>query len=125
MCGRSYLMSHVDTQRISKHALTDIIRADTELVHAQWLPHRRRWELRTNDGQFTAQHVIFATGVFDVPHIPDIAGLAQFPGDTFHSARWNRAVELEGKRIAVIGSGSSAVQLIPELQALAGKLYVF
>ena len=122
--GQAEILRYIE-RTVTKYALADLLWTDTELLHARWLPQQLRWELTTNDGQFSARHVIFATGVLDEPHVPDIPGLAEFPGHAFHSARWNHGVELAGKRIAVVGTGSSAAQMIPELQRLAGKLYVF
>ena len=64
-------------------------------------------------------------GALSVPSIPDIPGLASFKGAAFHSAKWDHSYDLHGKRVAVIGTGASAIQVIPAIQPLVEKLYVF
>lgn len=118
------LLAYIE-DTVAEFDLADRIRLSTELVEAAWCDQRRRWLLRTSDGRIVAQHVIFASGLLTEPKIPDIPGLDGFPGPAFHSARWNHGVDLAGKRVAVIGTGCSAVQIVPEIQPLAERLYVF
>ncbi len=73
----------------------------------------------------TAHHLIFATGGLHLPAWPDIPGMASFAGPSMHSAQWNHAVDFKGKRVAVIGSAASAIQLIPELAGIVGQLDVY
>ena len=73
----------------------------------------------------TANVVVSAVGQLNRPNIPDLAGLDQFEGEHFHSARWRHDVDLEGKRVAVIGTGCSAVQLLPKTAAKAAHVTVF
>lgn len=93
---------------------------------AVWDPDRAVWVLTTSRGRtLAAPALIAALGQLDRPRIPDIAGLDSFAGPAFHSAAWRHDVDLSGKRVAVIGSAASAVQLIPEVAKVAGHLTVF
>ena len=73
----------------------------------------------------TADVVIAATGPLSTPSRPDIPGLDTFPGEVFHSARWDHRADLAGKRVAVIGTGASAIQIVPAIQPAAGRLTLF
>nr|WP_296773651.1 NAD(P)/FAD-dependent oxidoreductase [Rhodococcus sp. (in: high G+C Gram-positive bacteria)] len=101
------------------------IRLDTEVIEARWSSGFRKWIVETTAGRFTAQYVIFAAGPITDPKTPAIPGIENFEGEMFHSARWNHDVDLTGKRVAVVGTGASAVQFIPEIQPIAGSLFVF
>ena len=89
----------------------------------------RRWrlELRTADGteEIEADEVMFACGQLNRPHVPELSGLEQFAGPRWHSARWNHAVDLAGQRVAVVGSGASAIQFVPPVAAKAAQLTIF
>ncbi len=99
-----------------KYQLEPLIRFNTEVVAAKFLDGR--WRLELGDGRSdVADVVIAATGVLHHPSEPAIPGRQDFAGDLFHSARWDHSVPLEGKRIGVIGMGSTGVQLISELSA--------
>lgn len=101
------------------------IRFGTELTDARWDAARRRWTLTTNTGAMTADYLVSGGGPLIDPVMPDIPGIDTFAGELFHSARWNHAGDLAGKRIGVIGTGASAIQLVPQLQAIAARLTVF
>ncbi len=75
--------------------------------------------------EITADAVIFACGQLNRPHIPDLAGLEEFRGPTWHSARWDHDVDLAGRRIGVVGSGASAIQFVPPVAAVASQLTIF
>ncbi|KOV53867.1 cyclohexanone monooxygenase [Streptomyces sp. AS58] len=122
--GQAELLSYIE-DTVEKFRLTAALRPNTELLEAAWSEKRRRWVLETSRGRFVAQHVVFASGLLHEPVVPALPGLADFPGETFHSARWNHDVDLTGKRVAVIGTGCSAVQIVPEIQPLVDRLYVF
>lgn len=84
------------------------------------------WHIRSSrDKQYVADFVVCATGILHHPAYPDIEGLDSFKGSMFHTARWDHEVELEGKRVGIIGTGSTAAQVIPEVAKKAGKLTVF
>ena len=76
-------------------------------------------------GEVTARFLISASGVLTVPNLPDIDGVDSFGGITMHTARWDHSQDLTGKRVAVIGTGASAVQVIPEIAPIASQLTVF
>ena len=110
---------------VAREHLAPRIRYHTELQEARWDEHARRWALDTSAGIYRAQFVIFACGPITEPSIPDIPGLKDFTGPVFHSARWRHDVNLAGQRVAVVGTGASAIQFVPELQKTARQLTVF
>lgn len=96
--------------------LTDHIKLNTEVAGANWHEATGEWEVRLSDGEtLRARAVISALGQLNRPKIPNLPGLDRFAGAQFHSARWDHAVELTGKRVAVIGTGASATQFVPEI----------
>lgn len=90
-----------------------------------WMEHERHWLLKTDQGHFRAQSVFSALGQFHTPSIPSLPGIEGFEGPSFHSGAWDHSVSLEGKRVAVIGSAASAIQLIPEVAKIAAHVKVF
>jgi 4-hydroxyacetophenone monooxygenase len=110
--------------------LRDRVRFSTEVQSATWSEADRRWtvEVRHPDGReerVVANAVISAVGQLNRPAFPDIRGRDSFEGATFHSARWDHGIDLRGKRVAVVGTGASAVQFIPEIAPDVGELVVF
>jgi 4-hydroxyacetophenone monooxygenase len=106
------------------------IRFGTEVVAAEFDDDRSVWtvRVRTPDGDLEvleAQAVISAVGQLNRPSYPDIDGRGDFTGPGFHSARWDHGVDLRGRRVAVIGTGASAVQFVPEIARTAGSLVIF
>jgi cation diffusion facilitator CzcD-associated flavoprotein CzcO len=107
-----------------RFALRDRIRFGIEIVSARF--EGGRWVLRTDAGADSiVDFVISATGVLHHPRMPSIAGLDDFGGHVFHSARWEHEVALPGRRIAIIGNGSTGVQLVCGLVGVAGKVMLF
>ncbi|MFZ2178300.1 MAG: NAD(P)/FAD-dependent oxidoreductase [Rhodococcus sp. (in: high G+C Gram-positive bacteria)] len=96
-----------------------------ELEEAQWDDVDAVWHVRTGRGTLTADVLVAATGALSTPSIPDMPGLETFGGATFHSATWNHEHELAGERVAVIGTGASAVQFVPEIAPRTEHLTVF
>ncbi len=86
-----------------------------------------RWNVETEDGRRArTQFLISAVGILSATHMPDIPGIADFKGESFHTSRWpHEPVDLKGKRVGVIGSGATAVQLIPMIAKEVGHLTVF
>lgn len=85
-----------------------------------------KWDLRTSKGdEFSVDFVVAATGILHHPAYPEIRGIDDFKGDMWHTARWNHDVDLAGKRVGIIGTGSTAVQVISEISRTAGHLTVF
>ncbi|MBX6355765.1 MAG: NAD(P)/FAD-dependent oxidoreductase [Micromonosporaceae bacterium] len=90
-----------------------------------WDDHEQRWQIETSHGTFRARVVINATGPLSEPSIPDIPGLDTFQGTVFHSARWRHDHDLAGRRVAVVGTGASAIQFIPRIAPQVESLTVF
>lgn len=97
----------------------------TRMVEMYWDEAVQGWRVDTSAGSLTADFVILASGGLSEPRMPDIAGSGDFAGAVFHSARWNHAVDLRGKRVAIIGTGASAIQIIPRVAELAARLDVY
>ncbi|MBS9534569.1 NAD(P)/FAD-dependent oxidoreductase [Mycobacterium sp. M1] len=103
--------------------LTPLIRFDTEVTSAEWDDRQRNWTVTTASGdQHIADFVICATGVLHQPFIPDLPGLTDFAGPVVHTARWDDALDTTGKRVAVIGTGSTGVQVVSALQPGAASV---
>jgi len=96
------------------------------VTEARWDAVANHWIVRTGDGQtFEAQSLVSATGQLSRPLRPSLPGLENFAGTMFHSAEWRHDVDLTGKNVAVIGTGASAIQFVPAIAPLVGKLTVF
>lgn len=100
------------------------VRFGAEVHAARWDPSAARWRIDTPHGEFTADVFVSAAGLVADPKRPDVPGLSGFDGPVFHSARWDHSAELAGKRVAVVGTGATAVQLVPELQPRVAELHV-
>jgi len=105
--------------------VSDAIRFGHEMIEARWDPAAARWQVETNRGRFVARFVVMASGPMHKPVIPALPGMETFPGPSFHSAKWNHDVDLRGKRVAVIGTGASAIQFVPAIQPEVGCMAVF
>jgi cation diffusion facilitator CzcD-associated flavoprotein CzcO len=102
------------------------LRLGTELAGAQFDTGNRCWRLRTVRGEaIAAKALVSGCGQLNRPRYPEIPGRALFAGRAFHSARWDHSYDLRGKRVAVIGTGASAVQFIPQIAPVVAKLHVF
>ncbi|HYR06749.1 MAG TPA: NAD(P)/FAD-dependent oxidoreductase [Longimicrobium sp.] len=101
------------------------VRFHHEVTDARWDEDTQRWRIQTSRGPLTAQVVVMAAGALSDPVIPDLPGLDRFEGRAFHSARWDHAYDLRGRRVAVIGTGASAIQFVPEIQPQVAQLHVF
>jgi cation diffusion facilitator CzcD-associated flavoprotein CzcO len=111
---------------VDKYALRERIRLGTKVIGAEFDEQSHTWHIQTAGGDtFTARFVIGATGVFCQPKPPEIPGIETFAGTTMHSARWDHSVELRGKRVGVVGTGASAIQLIPAIAPEVEHLTVF
>ena len=113
-------------QCVDDFGLRSRIRLNTKVGGATWDDDAHAWRLDVEAGEpVVARHVVVATGVFNQPAPPAIPGVESFDGPTLHTARWDDAVDLRGKRVAVIGTGASAVQLVPSIAPLTSELTVF
>jgi cation diffusion facilitator CzcD-associated flavoprotein CzcO len=101
------------------------IRTGTEVKSAGWDEERGRWLLETSAGPHEAELLLTACGQLSVPKVPPIPGLEDFDGPAFHTADWQQDVELADKRVAVIGTGCSAIQVVPAIQPEVGHLDVY
>lgn len=109
-----------------RYGLRRHMRFDTTVEAAVWDEDAQEWEVRITGGErLRSTYLITATGFLSQPRKPDIAGVEDFAGEVLHSARWDDTAVLHGKRVAIIGTGATAVQLIPELAAAAAHLTVF
>jgi cation diffusion facilitator CzcD-associated flavoprotein CzcO len=108
-----------------EEGLAPHLRFGAEMLEARWDETDRRWTVRTPRGEFRADILVAATGHLTDVKFPEVPGLDTFTGDLFHSARWDHELSLEGKRIGVVGTGASAVQIVPELADITRELVVF
>jgi cation diffusion facilitator CzcD-associated flavoprotein CzcO len=109
----------------SDYGVTRRIHYRTEVREAQWKPGDRLWHLDTSAGPYTARVLIAGPGPLHQPNLPDLPGLDSFEGKAYHSARWDHEYDLSGKRVAILGTGSSAIQFVPEIQPKVEHMYLF
>lgn len=118
---RAYLERVADTFGLRPH-----IRLGHEVTMMRWDNDGLNWVIESANGTtIVADVVVSATGPLSDPKMPDIPGLADFPGKVFHSARWGHDYDLTGKRVAMIGTGASAIQIVPAIQPKADRLTLF
>ena len=110
---------------VAKYKLAPHIHLETALVSADFDDSAGVWRVVTSKGAFTAKCVVSATGALSRPTIPKVPGLASFKGKMFHSADWDHDYELAGKRVAVIGTGASAIQFVPEIAPQVAQLDLY
>lgn len=116
-----YLRRCVRKYRINPH-----IRFNTKMVSAEFDDARGNWLLTTDSGEaIKARVLVGAFGPLHQPALPDVPGLDRFTGKTFHSARWDHGYDLTGKRVAVVGTGASAIQFVPEIARRTAALHIF
>jgi cation diffusion facilitator CzcD-associated flavoprotein CzcO len=117
---QAYLESIADRYDVRRHC---VFRAD--VTSARWDDGDRRWHVRTTGGDFRAQVLVSAAGALADPTYPDIPGLETFTGTVMHSARWDDGHDLTGERVAVIGTGASAIQIVPAIQPVVDSITVY
>ena len=118
---QKYLEETVDEFGLRAH-----LRLGVTVESATWDDDRHVWALTLDDGTVDACHVLIsAVGFLNVPRLPDWPGLDEFEGAKFHTARWEHQHDLSGKVVAVVGTGSSATQVVPAIQPIVSRLYVF
>ena len=111
-----------------KYGVDEHIRYGRTVEQLDWDSSARRWNIRAGGAQpefYVARAVVSAAGFAHLPSGPDLPGAARFGGPSFHSARWDHSCDLAGQRVAVIGTGASAIQIIPEVARQARQLQVF
>jgi cation diffusion facilitator CzcD-associated flavoprotein CzcO len=98
----------------------------TTVERTEWDEAAGRWTVHTDRGDaMRCRYVVLANGILTTPKLARIEGMERFQGDAFHTSRWNYNVDLTGKRVGIIGTGATAVQVIPEIAKVVGELYVF
>lgn len=110
----------------TEHGLRPHLRLGTEVRTVRWDDERRHWTLETATGEvFRAHIVISALGMLNIPYLPEIPGRDRFQGTQFHSARWQPDAPIEGARVAVVGTGASAIQFVPAIAPAVASMTVF
>lgn len=117
---RTYLEDVVAAEGLLPH-----VRLRSSLDGATWDDDARLWRIESAGSSLEAESLVLACGRLTEPSVPDIPGLESFPGPIFHSARWDHSVDLAGARVAVAGTGASAVQLVPEVARSAASVTLF
>lgn len=109
-----------------RYGLRRYIRFGQEMIGAQWDGDAQVWRVRTASGEeFIGQFLVSGVGALHVPNLPRLPGMETFEGAAFHSANWDHNVDLRGKRVAVVGTGASAIQFVPRIAEEVAQLYVF
>jgi cation diffusion facilitator CzcD-associated flavoprotein CzcO len=117
---QAYLQGVADRFEVRRHCVFG-----ADVTSARWDDVTRRWLVSTAAGDFRARVLVSAAGALADPTFPDIAGLDSFAGTVMHSARWNADHDLTGERVAVIGTGASAIQVVPAIQPIVGSIAVY
>jgi len=111
---------------VRRYGISAHIRFGCRVERMEWDDAAGRWHITTAAGEaYTARAIVSGIGALHLPSIPEIPGAGQFAGPAFHSAQWDRSCSLTGKRVAVIGTGASAIQFIPEIAKQAAQVHVF
>ena len=108
-----------------KYKVLPRVRFGINVEDAVWDEQSKQWKVHTNQGLYCAKKVISCTGYLHEPVLPKIPGLDKFQGEVFHSSRWDHQIDLRGKRVAVIGTGASAIQFVPKIQPQVKQLSLF
>ena len=115
---RAYLQDVADRYR-------SVITYDCALESASWDEAAAQWVVRTERGVVRTRHLVAAPGALSEPGVPDLPGLDEFTGTVFHTARWNAEHDLTGADVAIVGTGASAIQVVPEIVDKVRSLTVF
>lgn len=127
--GQAELRAYLE-HCVRRFGLEAHLRLSTEVVASRWVDSARHWRLETRTAGgvpqvLSCRVLIAATGGLSRPSMPELPGLAQFAGPVFHSARWPADIELDGLRVGVVGTGASAIQLVPKLVPRVAQLTLF
>ena len=104
--------------------MTPHLRFNHEVRALRWDDAQQQWEIATSAGPLSADCVVGAMGALSVPLIPELPGQDRFQGEAFHSAAWDHSVDLRARRVAVVGTGASSIQFVPQIQPLVERLVV-
>jgi cation diffusion facilitator CzcD-associated flavoprotein CzcO len=108
-----------------RYGALDRIKTGTDVTRASWQEGQAKWRLETSAGSHEADVLLTACGQLSVPKVPPLPGLDAFEGPAFHTAKWRHDVDLTGKRVAVIGTGCSAIQVVPAIQPVVEQVDVY
>ena len=108
-----------------KYGILQFIKFNTAINGAAWDDDAQLWKLETEDGAWTANFVIGAMGPLSTPQIPQLPGIENFEGASFHSREWDHGYDLKDKRVAVVGTGASAIQLVPQIVDEVKELHLY
>ena len=122
--GQAEIQAYAHTVA-ERHGVVPHLRLGVDMREARWDQDAQLWRVTTSAGEYEARVLIAGTGPWHEPVYPDLPGLERFEGTTFHSSRWDHGHDLRGKRVAVVGSGASAVQFVPEIQPEVERLHLF
>jgi len=117
---QAYLQATADTFAVREHCVFG-----ADVTSARWDDTARRWNVTTTAGDVRARVLISAAGALADPTYPDIPGLDSFAGTIMHSARWDDTHDLSGEKVAVVGTGASAIQIVPAIQPRVGSVAVY
>ncbi len=107
------------------HNLRGLIKFNHDVTDISFDVSTNLWHLTTSEGEFQARTVVIAAGGLAEPRMPDIEGIGTFTGPIMHTAKWDHSLDLTGKRVGVIGTGASAIQVVPQIAPIVGSLAVF
>lgn len=110
---------------VDRFDLRACIRFDHQVRHAAWDDDAGVWRIATSHGPYTAEVLVPAVGPLSEPQLPDIPGIADFAGQVVHTSRWDESVDIRGQRVAVVGTGASAIQVVPGIQPDVAQLTLF
>ncbi len=111
---------------VERYGLAPHLRLNTRFQEAAWDESESVWNITAADGvRIRARVLVSGMGALHVPHYPELPGLEHFSGHAFHSSAWDYGVNLDGKNVAVVGTGASAIQFVPQIAPRVGKLYLF
>ena len=122
--GQAEILDYVRDTAL-RHDIPGFIRFNQAVERAQWRESKNLWEVQTGDQLYLARTVVACSGYLHEPIIPNIPGLKDFQGKLFHSSRWDHDHNLSGERVAVVGTGASAIQFVPEIQPKVQHLTLF
>ncbi len=115
-----YLVEIADRYGVRRH-----VKFHHEVTGAQWDEKLRRWNIQTSQGDYTAQVLVAGTGYLSDPKLPEVPGFADFQGKVMHSSNWDHDYDLKGRKVAVIGTGASAIQFVPAIQPEVGHMDLY
>ncbi|MEA2412189.1 MAG: hypothetical protein QOC77_2750 [Thermoleophilaceae bacterium] len=122
--GQQEIQAYLE-RTAEEFGVTPRIHFGTEVLEARWSEAEQRWTLDTTAGTYRSRILIAGAGPLHEPNLPDVPGIGSFEGNVFHSARWDHDYDLTGRTVAVVGTGSSAIQFVPMIQPQVEKLYLF